>query len=54
VPKPAVAIEEGKTLDFSSGKPVVRDSADDRAAMEAALKEMEAAAKDVTFGAEAK
>ncbi|MCW5550433.1 MAG: hypothetical protein KIT44_15830 [Opitutaceae bacterium] len=48
--EPPVAIQDGKTIDFSSGRAEVRDTPEDRAAMEQALKEMEAAAKDVTFG----
>jgi hypothetical protein len=44
-----IAIEDGKTIDFSSGQPVVTDSAEDRAALERAKREMEEAAKDVTF-----
>lgn len=51
-PMPAeVPIEDGKTIDFSSGKAEVRNTTDDQAAMEAALKEMEEASKDITFGA---
>lgn len=42
---------DGKTLDLSRGKPVLKDTPEDRAAMEAALKEMEEATKDVTFDA---
>jgi hypothetical protein len=49
-----VPIQDGKTIDFSSGKPVVRDSAADKAAMDAAVKEIDAASKDVTFPADAK
>lgn len=41
---------ERKTIDFSSGKPVVTDSAEDRAAMEKALKEIAEATQNVTFG----
>ncbi len=48
---PEVPIEDGKTIDFSQGKAEVRNTAEDQAAMEAALKEMEEASKDVTFGA---
>lgn len=44
-----VPIEEGKTIDFSSGRAVVRDSSADRAALEAASREMDEAARDVTF-----
>jgi len=51
-PRPAAApvpIVDGKTIDFSSGTPAVRDSAADRAAMDAAVKEMDEATKSVTF-----
>lgn len=41
---------DGKTIDFSSGKPVVKDSPEDQAAIAAALKDMEEASKDTTFG----
>jgi hypothetical protein len=44
-----IAIEDGQTIDFSSGQPVVTESAEDRAALEHAKREMEEAAKDVTF-----
>lgn len=40
---------ENKTIDFSSGQPVVKDSAEDKAAIDAALKEMAEASKGVTF-----
>lgn len=42
---------ERKTIDFSSGKPVVKDSAEDKTAIDAALKDMAEATKDVTFEA---
>jgi hypothetical protein len=45
-----VAIEDRKTIDFSSGKPEVRNTDADKAAVDAAVKEIEAATKDVTFG----
>ena len=45
---------EAKTIDFSSGQPVVKDSPEDRAALAQGLKEIEAAVKDVTFKAEPK
>ena len=48
-PHPEVAIQDGKTIDFSSGKPVVKDSAKEKAAIEKAVKEKEEAAKGVTF-----
>ncbi len=41
---------EGKTIDFSSGAPVVKDSPEDRAAMEKALKEIAEATQNVKFG----
>lgn len=47
--EPPVAIQDGKTIDFSSGRAEVRDTPEDRAALESAVKEMEAAAKEVTF-----
>jgi hypothetical protein len=47
-----VPIEEGKTIDFSGGIPSVRDTAADRAAIDAAVREMDAAAKDVSFPAD--
>lgn len=47
---PTVKIEDGKTIDFSSGKPVVKDSAEDRKAIDAAVKEMDEASKGITFG----
>lgn len=49
-PVPAeVPIQEGKTIDFSSGKPEVRETDEDRAAIERAKREMDEATKDVTF-----
>ena len=45
---------DGQTIDFSSGKPVVKDSPADRAAIEQAAKEMAEAAQGVTFGPSAK
>lgn len=47
-PKP-VAIEDGKTIDFSSGRPVVKNDAADQAALEKAKREMEEATAAVTF-----
>jgi len=49
-PKTTVAIQDGKTLDFSSGKPVLKDSADEKAIIEQSVKEMNEAAASVTFG----
>jgi hypothetical protein len=48
-PQGVVPIQDAKTIDFSGGAPVVRDAAADRAAMDAALARMDAAAKNVTF-----
>jgi hypothetical protein len=49
-PKSNVQIEDQKTIDFSSGKAVVKDSADDKAVMDKAVKEMNDATKNFTFG----
>jgi len=43
-------VTEGKTVDFSSGKPVIKDSTEDQAAIDAAMKDIAEASKDVTFG----
>lgn len=52
-PAPMVDLtrHDGQTIDFSSGQPVVKDTAADRAALKKAEKEMEAAAGNVTFKA---
>jgi len=42
---------ERKTIDFSSGQPVVKDSPEDKAALEAGLRDINDATKDVTFEA---
>lgn len=47
---PPVTIEDGKTIDFSSGKPVVKDSTKEKAAIDAAVKEIDEATKGVSFG----
>ena len=49
-----VTIQDGKTLDFSSGTPVIKDTAADKAALDAAVREIDAASKDVTFPADSK
>jgi hypothetical protein len=46
-----VPIQDGKTLDFSGGKAVVKDNADDKAALDQGLKEIDEATKSVTFSA---
>ena len=48
-----VPIQDGKTIDFSSGKPVIKDSSADKAKLDAAVKEIDEASKDVTFPATA-
>lgn len=51
VPPPSapVAIQDGQTIDFSSGQPEVRQTPADQAAMDAALQRMQEAAAEVTF-----
>lgn len=51
-PAEPVPIQDGRTIDFSSGSPVVKDDAANRAKMDAALKEIDAATRTVTFPAE--
>jgi hypothetical protein len=48
--KPEVAIQEGKTIDFSSGVAVIKDDARQKAIIDKSVKEMESALQDVTFG----
>lgn len=43
-----VEIEEGKTIDFSSGTPQIRNNSADDAALAAALAEMEAATAEIS------
>lgn len=40
---------DGKTVDFSSGRPVVKDAPEDQAARDAAMKDIADATKDITF-----
>ncbi len=42
---------DGQTIDFSSGRPVVKDTAAERAALEKTAAEMADAAQGVTFDA---
>lgn len=49
-----LAQHDGQTIDFSSGRAVVKDSPADRAAMDQAAREMAEAAKGVSFGPPAK
>lgn len=46
---PVVPIQDRATIDFSVGSPVVRAQAEDQAAMDKALREMNEAVKDITF-----
>ena len=48
-PPPEVPIQDGATLDFSIGAPVVRSGGADTEALARALKEMEEATKNATF-----
>lgn len=52
-PPPTVDLEkhEAKTIDYSSGQPVVKDAAADRAALQQGLKDIEEATQTVTFEA---
>lgn len=58
VPPPAaakeVAIEDGKTIDFSRGSAEIRSNPADQAAIDAALKEMQEATKTISFEPPAK
>jgi len=47
-------IEDGKTIDFSPGKAVIRESEKETAIIGASVKEMEAAAEGMIFGSKAK
>jgi hypothetical protein len=45
--KPVVSIQDHATIDFSSGQPVVRRSAEEKAIIDAAVKEMDEAARNI-------
>jgi hypothetical protein len=49
---PLVPIQDGKTIDFSDGSPAIKDGPADKAAVDAAVKAMDAAARDVSFPAD--
>lgn len=49
-----VAIQEGKTIDFSSGSADIRSTPADQAAIDAALKEMQEATRNISFDPPAK
>lgn len=46
---PEVRIEDGKTIDFSSGKPVVKDNAAEKAKIQQGVSAIDAATVNVTF-----
>ncbi|HYP16687.1 MAG TPA: hypothetical protein VEQ65_05705 [Opitutus sp.] len=46
---PPVTIQDRKTIDFSSGKPVVKDNPAERALIDAAMKDIQDAAKNIHF-----
>lgn len=48
-----VPIQDGKTIDFSSGKGVVADDQKSKAAIDNSVKQMDAAASSVSFPATA-
>lgn len=48
-PAEPLAVKDNQTIDFSSGKGVVKNSAEDQAAIDAAKKEMDAALSEVSF-----
>ncbi len=48
-PPADVAIQDGKTIDFSSGRPVVNEDEKQKASIDKALKEMDEATQGVTF-----
>lgn len=46
---PPVAIRDRATIDFSSGRPVVKNDAGEKAIIDAAVKDMNDAAKNIRF-----
>jgi hypothetical protein len=48
-PAPEVPIQDRKTIDFSSGHPVVKDSAQEQALIDASARDMAEAAKNIRF-----
>lgn len=48
-PPPVVGIQDGRTIDFSSGQPMIIDADKENAALAKALKEMEEATKDIVI-----
>jgi hypothetical protein len=51
-PAAAVPIQDGRTINFSNGSPVVADGAADKAALAAGVKAIDDATRNVTFPAE--
>ena len=49
VRKADVTIQDGKTIDFSTGQPVVKDDPTEKQAIERSVAQMDAAAASVTF-----
>lgn len=47
--RPVVEIRDRATIDFSSGQPVARDDAAEKALIDAALNDINEAAKNITF-----
>ena len=47
--RPEVPIQDNKTIDFSSGQPVVKESAPEKAIIDAAAKDMADATKNIRF-----
>ncbi len=47
--RPSVEIRDRATIDFSSGQAVVRDDAGEKAIIDAAMNEINEAAKNITF-----
>lgn len=48
-PHAPVAIQDRATVDFSSGRPVIKNDAAEQALIDAALKDIDAAAKNIKF-----
>jgi hypothetical protein len=48
-PAPEVPIQDRKTIDFSSGHPVVKDSAQEQALIDASARDMAEATKNIRF-----
>jgi hypothetical protein len=51
-PPPPVPIQDGRTINFSGGSPVVGSSAADKAALDAGVKAIDDATRNITFPAQ--